>query len=198
MADTTPPVAFGSAAVHLLRGILYADRADAWEQLLRHRRALEDYFVPLRLQLFVDEPEGYAYLRQSELEDDDSFPRLMSRRNLSYYQTILLVLLRKRLIAFEDVGDPGNLSLTEEDMIEMMRVYWDELNTNERKREEAVGTAIKKLAKYGFLGKLRGESNRYEVRRIVKAYLPITELQTIYATLQEHHRRRHGGQAEEE
>lgn len=195
---TTPPAAFGAAAVYRLRGILYADRTEAWEQVLRHRRALEDYFEPLRLRLFVDEPEGYAYLRQAETEADDNFPRLMSRRNLSYYQTVLLVLLRGRLLAFEDAGGPGSLTLTVEDMVEMMRVYWDELDTNERKREEAVGTAINKLHKYGFLSKLKGERGRYAVRRIIKAYLPITELQTVYDTLQDHHRRRHGGVREEE
>ncbi|MEL7159879.1 MAG: DUF4194 domain-containing protein, partial [Bacteroidota bacterium] len=62
MSDASAPVAqFGAAAVYLLRGILYRDRADAWDQLLRHRKGLEDYFATLRLQLFVDEAEGYAY-----------------------------------------------------------------------------------------------------------------------------------------
>lgn len=189
---------FGAAAVYLLRGILYRDRQPAWDQLLRHRRGLEDYFATLRLQLFVDEAEGYAYLRQwEENQDSEDFPRLMSRRNLSYPQTILLVMLRKRLLAFENSGDESRPVVSSEEMIDMMRVYWSELDTNERKREEAVEGAIKKLVLFNFLRPIKGERNRYEVRRILKAYLPVEELKTILETLTDYHRERFGNTEEE-
>ncbi|MEM9835978.1 MAG: DUF4194 domain-containing protein [Bacteroidota bacterium] len=189
---------FGAAAVYLLRGILYHDRQPAWEQLLRHRRGLEDYFSVLGLQLFVEEAEGYAYLRQrDEVPGDADFPRLMSRRNLSYPQTILLVLLRKRLLAFEAAGDDSRLVLSGQDMIDMMRAYWNELDTNERKREEAVISAVKKLVLFNFLRPIKGERDRYEVRRILTAYLPVEELKNIEDTLRNYHRERFGKTEEE-
>lgn len=188
---------FGAAAVYLLRGILYRDRAHEWEQLLRHRRGLEDYFSTLGLQLFVDEAEGYAYLRQTEEGEADDFPRLMSRRNLSYPQTILLVLLRKRLVEFEASGEDSRLVLSGQEMLDMMRVYWDELDTNERKREETVESAIKKLVVFNFLRPIKGERNRFEVRRILKAYLPVEEIKNIYDKLSAYHRSRFGNNEEE-
>lgn len=194
MSESAAP--FGAAAVHLLRGVLYRDHTDAWEQLLRHHGALTDYFAPLRLQLFVEEDEGYAYLRQRE-EDEEGFPRLMSRRRLSYPQTILLVLLRKRLLAFEAAGDESRLILSGQEMVDMMRTYWDELATNERKREESVEQAIKKLVNYSFLRPIKDERDRYEVRRMLKAYLPVEELKRIYDTLRDYHRH-HFGTTEEE
>lgn len=199
MAETTV-TNFGSAAVYLLRGILYRDQREAWEQLLQHRGDLDTYFAALRLRLIVDEAEGYAYLRQRDEEEGDApdFPRLMSRRKLSYPQTILLVLLRKRLVAFESAGDESRLTLTEQDMIEMMRGYWDELDTNERKREQSVVAAINKLVKFNFLRKMKGERDRYEVRRIIKAYLPIEELQRIYEDLKRYRLRKFGADAAEE
>ena len=196
MPDSSPAADYGAAAVHLLRGILYRDQHDAWEQLLRHRGGLDDYFATLRLQLLVDEAEGYAYLRQTAADDD--FPRLMSRRKLSYPQTILLVLLRKRLVTFESAGDESRLTLTATDMVEMMRGYWDELDSNERKREQSVLSAINKLEKFNFLRKMRGERDRYEVRRIIKAYLPIEELQTIHDDLKSYRLRKFGRHPEEE
>ncbi|MEL7159880.1 MAG: DUF4194 domain-containing protein, partial [Bacteroidota bacterium] len=138
------------------------------------------------------------YLRQKEEEPEHTdFPRLMSRRNLSYPQTILLALLRKRLLAFEAAGDESRLVLSGTDMLDMMRVYWDELATNERKREEAVEQAIKKLVLFNFLRPISGERDRYEVRRILKAYLPVEELKNILDTLRTYHRQRFGGAEEE-
>ncbi len=131
MSETSEQAAkFGAAAVYLLRGILYRDRTHEWEQLLRHRRGLEDYFTTLSLQLFVDEAEGYAYLRQTEAGEAEDFPRLMSRRNLSYPQTILLVLLRKRLVEFEASGEDSRLVLSGQEMLDMMRVYWGDLDAH--------------------------------------------------------------------
>ncbi len=183
---------FGPAAVHLLRGILYRDRADIWSLLLRHRGRVETYFDALRLDLYVDEAEGFAYLRQREDAEGEDFPRLMSRRNLTYPQTILLVLLRKRLLEFESAGNETRLVLSSQDMVEMMRIYWDELDTNERKREDQVMSSIQKLVKFKFLQPLKSERDRYEVGRIIKAYLPIEELAAVLQKMRRYAREKAG------
>lgn len=186
----------GLPAVHLLRGILYREQTDAWDRLLRYRGTLEEYFAVLNLDLYVDESEGYAYLRQhDDPEGDDgadTFPRLMSRRKLSYPLTLLLALLRKRQVEFEAAGSESRLVLSQADIIEMMRLYWDETDTNERKREDRVVLHIKKLESYGFLSQLKLEKDRYEVNRILKAYLPVEELHAILRKLQEYARKRFG------
>jgi hypothetical protein len=87
--------------------------------------------------------------------------------------------------------------LSGEEMVDMMRVYWDELDTNERKREEGVESAIKKLVLFNFLRSIKGERDRYEVRRILKAYLPVEELKTILDHLRDYHRKRFGNPEEE-
>ena len=198
MSNTDTDIPFGHAAVHLLRGVLYRDRTDAWEQLLRYRGRLETYFNVLRLDLFIDEAEGYAYLRQREESETEDFPRLMSRRTLSYPQTLLLVLLRKRLMEFEAAGDESRLVLSEADIIDLVRGYWDELETNERKREDQIVSGIKKLVAFQFLEELKGEKGRYAVRRIIKAYLPVEELLRIADTLRDYHRERFGAGQEVE
>ncbi len=183
---------FGPAAVHLLRGILYRDRADIWNLLLRHRGRIETYFDAIQLDLYLDEAEGFAYLRQRENAEGDDFPRLMSRRNLTYPQTILLVLLRKRVLEFESAGNESRLVLSGQDMVEMMRIYWDELDTNERKREDQVMQSVKKLVKFKFLQPLKNETDRYEVHRIIKAYLPIEELAVILQKMKRYAREKAG------
>lgn len=180
---------FGAAAVHLLRGVLYRKEEGAWAALIRYRGRLEEYFAVLGLQLLVDEAEGFAYLRQYQpAEADeaglpDDFPTLMSRRRLSYPLTLMLVLLRKRLLEFDNIGNDTRLVLSERDLVEMMRIYEDSLQTNERKREDLILKYIKRLADYGFLQPLKAESNRYEVNRILKAYLPVDALNEVAAKL---------------
>ena len=107
----------------------------------------------------------------------------MSRRRLSYPITLLIVLLRKRLLEFEAEGSETRLVLSHNDIIEMMRIYWDELDTNERKREDQLLLHIKKIIAYGFLQPLKAEKGRYEVNRILKAYVPIEKLNEILEQL---------------
>jgi hypothetical protein len=187
MMEPNDQATIGIPAVMLLRGILYREKTQAWDLLLRYRGRLETYFEVLGVILIVDEAEGYAYLRQkpvtAETAEDEAFPRLMSRRRLSYPLTLLLVLLRKRLLEFETLGNETRLILSERDMIEMMRIYWSEVETNERKREDQLILHIKKLATYGFLKALKAEKGRYEVNNILKAYVPIEELKTILEKL---------------
>lgn len=191
----------GQPAVLLLRGILYRERAEAWELLLRYRGALEDYFAVLGLQLLVDEAEGYAYLLQqppedTELPETETLPRLLSRRPLSYNLTLLLVLLRRRLLEFEAAGNESRLVLTQQDIIDLVRVYWNDVDTNERKREDTVISNTKRMVKYGFLEQLKAEKERFEVMPILKAYLPVEELNDILQKLKTYAQQRYGSSPE--
>jgi hypothetical protein len=179
---------FGIPAVFLLKGILHRQQEEAWNLLLRYRNRLRDYFSVLDLELIVEEGDGYAYLRQRprEEEEDSGFPRLMSRRRLPYQLTLLLVLLRKRLLEFEAEGQGVRLVLSKADLMEMMRVYWSEEHTNERKLEDDLKRDVRKLVNYGFLQPLKAEKDRYEVNRIIKAYLPIEKLKDILEQLQQY------------
>ena len=185
MNNETQNPLFGTAAVHLLRGILYREQTKAWDGLIRFRGRLEAYFAVLGLKLLVDEAEGYAYLRQYQTEEaeeqelPEDFPSLMSRRRLSYPHTLMLVLLRKRLLEFEMAGSDSRLVLSQRDIVEMMRIYESGLGTNERKREDLIVKYIKRMVDYGFLVPMKTEQGRYEVNRIIKAFLPIDALKTI-------------------
>lgn len=177
---------YGIPAVHLLKGILHREQESVWNLLLRYRGRLQEYFQVLDLELIVEEGDGYAYIRQrpKDEDEDDGFPRLMSRRRLPYQLTLLLVLLRKRLLEFEAEGQDVRLVLSFADLTEMMRVYWGETNTNEAKLEENLKKDAKKLIDYGFLHPLKAERGRFEVSKVLKAYLPIEKLNDILSQLE--------------
>lgn len=77
--------------------------------LLREQYSIRDYFQPLGLSLLIDEakcarlPETTGK-RSRRIRSEP--PRLINRRNLSFFQTLLLVSLRKRLAEHDSEERP--------------------------------------------------------------------------------------------
>ena len=64
-----PPVA--AVAVHLLKGVVYRDQHEAvWQDLLTFQGPVREYLDVIGLQVFLDESEGYAFLRQGPEEEE--------------------------------------------------------------------------------------------------------------------------------
>ena len=136
--------------------------------------------------MVVDDAEGYAYLRSRPEEDgDEALPRLVRRRALTYNVSLLLVLLRKRLVEFETTGGDGRLVLATDQIVEMLRLFQAE-STNDARVVDQAETTIKKAAELGFLRQLRGQSDHWEVRRILKAYVDAQTLSDFAAKLREY------------
>jgi hypothetical protein len=128
----------------------------------------------------LDEAEGYAFLKSrpdaDEAEGAPRLPRLVVRRPLSYPVSLMLALLRKRLAEFDAGGGDTRLVLAREDIAELMRVFLPE-GPNEARLMDQVDATITKVVDLGFLRRLKPAASsaqdpgRYEVRRILKAFV---------------------------
>lgn len=158
--------------IHLLKGVLYRDQQEAlWQALLSLQSRVRDYVAVLGLELVLDEAEGYAYLRQMERnEEEQGPPRLVPRRQLSYPVSLLLALLRKKLAEHDASGGDPRLILTQEQIVELVRLFLPD-TANEAKLVDRVQGDINKVIELGFLRRLRGQSGRYEVRRILQSFV---------------------------
>ncbi|MDX9709718.1 MAG: DUF4194 domain-containing protein [Trichloromonas sp.] len=160
--------------IALFKGVLYQDKnPEQWRDLLTYQNAVRDYVAVLGLQVLLDETEGYAFLRQrpeeaGEDEETAPLPRLVQRRQLSYPVSLLCVLLRKKLIEQDAVGGETRVILSRAQIVDMMRVFLPE-GSNEARTVEQIESHIRKVADYGFLRPLKGDEERFEVRRILKA-----------------------------
>ena len=105
-----------------------------------------------------------------DVEGEEALPRLVRRRALSYNVSLLLVLLRKRLVEFETAGAEGRLVLSTEQIVDLLRVFQADSSNEARVVDQAERT-IGKAAELGFLRQLRGQTGQWEVRRILKAYV---------------------------
>ncbi len=179
--------AIASAIIRLMQGVVYRESdEDTWLTLERSGAGVRDHFAAIGVDVVVDDAEGYAYLRsQPEEDSDEVLPRLVRRRALTYNVSLLLVLLRKRLVEFETTGGEGRLVLTTDQIVEMLRLFQAE-STNDARVVEQAETTIKKAAELGFLRQLRGQRDHWEVRRILKAYVDAQTLSDFSAKLREY------------
>ncbi|CAN5221758.1 DUF4194 domain-containing protein [soil metagenome] len=166
--------AVASAIITLMREVVYREvpaHEAVWATIQRHRAAVSDHFQTIGVEVVVDETEGYAYLRTLDDEDgEDPLPRLVRRRSLTYNVSLMLVLLRKRMVEFESTGGEGKLVLTRDQLIDMLRVFQG-ASTNEARVIEQTDRTIDQVAKLGFVRELRAQPGSWEVRRILKAYV---------------------------
>jgi hypothetical protein len=135
---------------------------------------VRDYFRVIGLELYLDEAEGYAFLKQQPIDEDNSdtvtVPRLIPRRSLTFPVSLLLVMLRKRLAEEDAIGGSTRVVLSREQIIDMMLLFMPE-QKNEARLNDQINTAINRAIDYGFLRKLKGDKEMLEIRRILKAFV---------------------------
>ena len=160
------------AVVSLMKGI--ADRESdpvLWQSLIGIQARVRDYVACIGLDLVLDEAEGFAYLRQRPAEEGaPEVPRLVARRQLGYQVSLMLALLRKKLAEFDATSGEQRLILGRDDILEMMRVFLPDA-ANQARLNDRISANINHVVDMGFLRRLRGTNDRFEVRRILKAFV---------------------------
>jgi hypothetical protein len=179
--------AIASAIIRLMQGVVYRESdEDTWLTLERFGAGVRDHFATIGVDVVIDDAEGYAYLRsRPEVEGEEALPRLVRRRALTYNVSLLLVLLRKRLLEFETSGSEGRLVLTRDQIVEMLRTFQAE-SSNEARIVDQSETTIRRATELGFLRPLRGQSDQWEVRRILKAYVDTETLSDFAGKLRQY------------
>jgi Domain of unknown function (DUF4194) len=166
-----------AVVVPLLKGVTYrVDDAAHWHALLQLQGRVRDHVAVLGLEMTLDEAEGYAFLR-SRPETADAvdptapkLPRLVARRPLSFGVSLLLALLRKKLAEFDAAGSDVRPILSREQVVEMLRVFRPE-GSNQTRLIDQVDAQINRAIDLGFVRRLRGQEQMFEVQRILKAFV---------------------------
>lgn len=166
--------ALSQVVIPLLKGVIYQDENPVlWNTLLDLQSQVRDYVAVLGLELMLDEAEGYAFLRSSSDDEEDSsvrLPRLVARRRLSFPVSLLLALLRKKLAESDAGGGDTRLILSRDEVVDLIRVFLP-AGSNETRLIDQVDSHLNKVAELGFVRRLRGQEKMFEVRRIIKAFI---------------------------
>ena len=180
-----PPRSFVLA--QLLLAPIYREDRDLWEVLRSERDQIAHYFRQIGQELVVDEAEGYAFLRQIELDGAERIPRVARRQPLGYTATLLLVCLREELANFDAAPDESTrLIRTRQQLRDLVGQFLRETN-NQVRDVRTIDTAINKIEELGFLRAFgTPESEMFEVMRILKARFGPSELEEVKDRLKRH------------
>ena len=196
MIEETPkPPQLSPIIIHLLKGILFRQQQPVlWNNLLSLQSQVLDYVKIIGLELEINETEGYAWLKQvtlSEEEKKNPPPRLINRRPLSYHMSLLCVLLRRKIVEADSSGEETRVIVSREELINLMVIYMPE-KTNETQTSATINAVINKVADLGFLRKLKNDTENLEIQRIISALVDadwVADLNEKLKTYQDHAKR---------
>jgi hypothetical protein len=182
-ASTITP--YAPVVLKLLQNPLFSDESAAWNLLLTYLTPVQEYFARIGLEVRVHEEDGFAYLHQPALEDEEgqslALPRLTRRDRLTYHTTLLCVILREWLDQFESTHlDAGKCVITDDQVREQLIPFLP-ARTDERAIQRRMDSAIERLIDLGFLKRLPNTERPayFEVRRILKARIDAEKLAEI-------------------
>lgn len=165
---------YAKAVVQLLRGPVYSDDPDYWNLVLKYQVEITQHFGGLGLDTVIQKEDGYAFIRQVELDDRGSTIGLISRRPLTYEVSLLCVLLRKLLDDFE-ISNTENkrFYLKRKQLRAELETFFKE-KSNKVKLLKDLDSYINQVLDLGYIkvteadGQYRDEDT-FEVRTIIKA-----------------------------
>jgi len=188
-------LALSRTVVALYKNVVFKETdQDHWEVIQVQKNKIEDYVTKIGLTLIVDELDGYGYLKQRSYgEGEEAIQRLVPRHGLSYPVSLLLVLLRKQLVEFDSTTGDQRLIITRQQIAERLSLFLKD-TTNEAKLMADIDKHIDRVEKMGFLHRLRGNEERFEVQRILRNFVTGEWLSHFNERLEEYRRYANAGE----
>jgi hypothetical protein len=179
---------YSKAIVRLLKGTVERN-SNVWENIITYQIDIQDYFSVIGLELIVKKEEGFAFVKQVELEDGTTL-NLVSRRQIGFEPSIVLVVLRQILEEFD--SNPIETQsfekfITNTEIKDEVELFLPE-KYNKVKFLKELDSYINKAEELGFLKEVDKKENetRYQIHRIIKEKITLDDLQDFKNKLQEY------------
>lgn len=170
--ESSNPDVLSLVLIKLMKGVLYFEQDPLlWHHLLQLHHKVRDYVQLIGLSLSILEDEGIAWLSVHQREEGEpELPSLINKRQLSYPVSLLLALFRRKLVENDASSGEQRLILDKEDIVEQLRLFLPS-DSNEARLMDQIDTYINKIIELGFVRRLHNDSNKIEVKRIIKAFV---------------------------
>jgi len=176
--------------IKLLKGPVEYLEKGAWEQLLQYQVELTRFLQQLGLLLVLEKDDGYAYLEQQRLDEEENVVGWVRRIQLGYEESILLVLLRDMMAEFE-VGEAGARELIKKrrEIKEYAELFFKE-NPSRVKFIRDLDRLIDKVEELDFIEKVENaepaDEQKFRIKKIIKARVDHEILENFKQQLTEH------------
>ena len=161
---------YSKAIVFLLKKTV-ENNSPVWNDIITYQKDIQNYLSDIGLELVIKKDEGFAYLKQFALDDDNTLS-LVQRRQLSFEVSILLIVLRQVLEDFDNnPTDTHSIDkiISNNEIKDEIRLFLPE-TYNKVKYENELERHIKTAVELGFLKEVKRNNNevRYRIHRIIK------------------------------
>jgi len=176
--------------IKLLKGPVEYLEKSAWDQLLQYQVELTRFLQQLGLVLVLEKDDGYAYLEQQRLDEEENVVGWVRRMQLGYEESILLVLLRDMMAEFE-VGEAGARELIKKrrEIKEYAELFFKE-NPSRVKFIRDLDRLIDKVEELDFIEKVENtepaDEQKFRIKKIIKARVDHEILENFKQQLTEH------------
>lgn len=166
------PLEARRALVLLLRqGVVMADsKRLAFEALCRHEGLIAEHLGNMFMRMLLDMKAGIAILLQQEVaeQDDeaDETSRLINKRTLSLYDTLLLLVLRKHYQERETAGEQK--IIIDIERIEALMTPFLPLTYSSRSERRTLNGSLALLKDKRLISAVRGDDERFEITSVIR------------------------------
>ena len=190
--DARLPAQAKRALVSLLRYgvILFAQKPKLFDSIIRYQDAVRNHLADVYLKLVLDEKAGVAFVssmseedQTDDADDDDDIVPLITRRTLTLYDTLLLLVLRKHYQERETSGEQ-KVVIDLERMEANLTPFLPLTNNSKTDRQKLVGS-LKKMIDKKIISLVRGSRDRFEITPVIRYVVNAEFLETM---LDEYHR----------
>lgn len=169
---------YSKAVIKLLKGVVENNDV-VWNDLLTYQADIQNYISAMGVELIVKKDEGFAFIKQTILDDDKTI-NLVSRRQYGFEVSVMLVVLRHMLEDFDSnptLSQATDKYVTAEDIKEETEMFLP-ASYNKVKFEKELDNNIEKIIGFGFLvsPKNKEGEKRYRIHRIIKEKVTLDDL----------------------
>src|SRR5215469_9434634 len=188
--DKQPILPYTPVFIKLLKGPVEYLEKTSWEQLLQYQVELTRFLQQLGLILVLEKEDGYAYLEQIRLDEEEPTVGWVRRIQLGYEESVLLVLLRDMMAEFE-VGEAGARELVKKrrEIKEYAELFFRE-NASRVRFIRDLDRLIDRVEELDFLEKVEhhelADEQKFRVKKIIKARVDNEILENFKQQLSEH------------
>ena len=148
--------------------ITFNQKPKLFEHICKYEKFIQEHLSNMYLRLMLDTKAGVAIVLQQEVvgDDEEDIYTLISRRTLSLYDTLLLLVLRKFYQERESSGEQR--IVIDVERIETYLTPFLSITNSSRSDKRTLNSSLKKMTDRKILSSIRGEDGRYEITPVIR------------------------------
>jgi len=179
---------YSKAIVKLLKGTVES-KDTVWKDILVYQTEIQNYLSQIGLELIVKENDGYAFVKQFEIDNDGNTIGIASKRQIGFETSVILIILRQLIEEFENnpIEAVSDKYISHEELINEIELFLNE-KYNKVQFLKDIDKYIKKVVELGYLKEIKSDSTEqmYKIHKIITEKITLDVLKEFKEKLEKY------------